>query len=98
MSVKIEQVKKIAKLANLNLEEAEIEKFTKQLSEVIDYNVEQLNKVDTNSIEPLLNVSGLTNTSRADSPESGLSQDQALQNAKEKHNGFFKVKQILDQS
>lgn len=94
----IEQVKKIAKLANLELEEAELEKFTRQLSEVIDYNVEQLSKVDTEKVEPLLNVSGLANSTRDDVPELGLSQEQVLQNTKDKHNGFFKVKQILEQS
>jgi aspartyl-tRNA(Asn)/glutamyl-tRNA(Gln) amidotransferase subunit C len=96
--LKAEEVKKIAKLASLDLDEAEINLFTKQLSEVIDYNVEKLSKVDTEKTEPLLNVSGLTNVYREDRPEPGLSQKEVLQNAKDKHNGFFKVKQILDQS
>ncbi len=94
----IEQVKKIAKLANLDMSDSELEKYTKQLSEVIDYNVLQLSKVNTENIEPLLNVSGLTNATREDVTEPGLTQEQVLQNAKEKHNGFFKVKQILDQT
>ncbi len=93
-----EQVKKIAKLANLDLTDSELTKFTSQLSEVIDYNMEKLNKVNTENVEPLLNVSGLTNATRNDETEVSLSQNEALQNTKEKHNGFFKVKQILDQS
>lgn len=93
-----EQVQKIAKLANLELSDAELTKFTFQLSEVIDYNMEKLNKVNTEKVEPLLNVSGLTNATRNDETEPSLSQEEALQNTKEKHNGFFKVKQILDQS
>lgn len=93
-----EQVQKIAKLANLDLSDAELTKFTSQLSEVIDYNMDMLNKVNTEKIEPLLNVSGLTNATRNDETEVSLSQNEALQNTKEKHNGFFKVKQILDQS
>ncbi|HSX58163.1 MAG TPA: Asp-tRNA(Asn)/Glu-tRNA(Gln) amidotransferase subunit GatC [Candidatus Saccharimonadales bacterium] len=91
-------VEKIAQLANLKLSESEVTKFTSQLSEVIDYNVEQLNKVDTEKVEPLLNASGLVNSTREDITEPSLSQDQVLKNAKETHNGFFKVKQILDQT
>lgn len=98
MSVTTEQAKKIAQLANLELTESEIAKLTEQLSEVIDYNVQQLNKVDTESVEPLLNVTGQTNSNREDLPEPGLTQEQVLQNAPETHNGFFKVDQILDQS
>lgn len=93
-----DKVEKIAKLAALELNQAEIDTFTKQLSEVIDFNVEKLNQVDTEKVEPLLNVSGLTNSTREDLPEPSLSNDSALSNAKETHSGFFKVKQILDQS
>ena len=96
--LKIEQVKKIAKLAALELSESELKLFTSQLSEVIDYNVDQLNKVDTEKVEPLLNVSGLSNSTRVDEVEPGLTQEQVLQNTAESHNGFFRVKQILDQS
>ena len=64
----LEQVKKIAQLANLELAEAELEKFTKQLSEVIDYNVQQLDKVDTAKVDPLLSVADLTNSVREDQP------------------------------
>lgn len=93
-----EEIKKIASLANLNLPDKELEKLAKELSEVIDYNVAQLSKVETEKVEPLLNVSGLTNRYRDDFTEPGLTTAQVLQNTKSKHNGFFKVKQILDQT
>jgi aspartyl-tRNA(Asn)/glutamyl-tRNA(Gln) amidotransferase subunit C len=92
-----EQVRNIAKLANISLTDSEVEKYSRQLSEVIDYNVFQLNKVNTEKIEPLLNVSGLTNSFRDDKTEPGLSNDEVLSNASEKHNGFIKVKAVLDQ-
>ena len=96
MALTKEEVEKIAKLANLDLTEAEIEKFRSQLAEVIDYNVEKLSAVNTDKVEPLLNVSGLTNQLREDVPEPGLTQEQVLQNTKSKHNFFFKVKRILE--
>ncbi len=92
-----EKVKSIAKLANIDLSDNEVEKYSRQLTEVIDYNVEQLNKVDTEKIEPLLNVSGLTNAFREDLAESGLTNEEALKNVKSSHNGFIKVKAVLDQ-
>jgi aspartyl-tRNA(Asn)/glutamyl-tRNA(Gln) amidotransferase subunit C len=91
-----EQVKKIAQLANLELTEPEVEQFTAQLEEVIDYNVEKLNLVDTEKVEPLLNVSGQVNYLREDIPEPSLTQDEAIKNAKKTHNGFFEVDQILE--
>lgn len=96
-SITKQQVKAIAKLANIELSDVEAARYTKQLSEVIDYNVKLLNKVPTDSVEPLLNVSGLTNSFREDEAESGLTNQEAIKNAKETHNGFIKVKAILDQ-
>jgi len=93
-----DQVEKIAKLANLDLTNTELSKFTSQLSEVIDFNMEKLNQIDTEKIEPLLNVSGLTNATRKDEVDLSLSQTEALKNSEDKHNGFFKVSQILDQN
>ena len=92
-----EKVKSIAKLANIELSDSEVAKYSRQLTEVIDYNVGQLNKIDTAEIEPLLNVSGLTNAFREDLAESGLTNEEALKNVKDKHNGFIKVKAVLDQ-
>lgn len=83
-------------MSNLELTEKELEKFSGQLSEVIDYNIEQLNKVDTENVEPLLNVSGLTSVYREDFPEPGLTTNQVLQNAPAKHNDLFEVKAILE--
>jgi len=92
-----DQVKKIAQLANLVLTEQEIEVFTKQLSEVIDYNVAQLAKVNTEKTEPLLNVSGLTNSFRDDETDPGLTNKEVLKNTQNSYNGFVKVKAILEQ-
>ena len=91
-------VEKIAKLASLELTDYELEKFSKQLSEVIDYNVDQLSKVDTDKVEPLLHPSGLTNSAVEDIPEPSIPTKDVLKNAPDKHNDFFTVKQILDQS
>lgn len=88
-------VSHIAKLANLSLKEEEKEKFEKQLSSILDY-VKKLEEVDTSKVEPTPQVTGLENITREDQTIPSLSQEEALSNAKNKHNGFFKVKTILE--
>jgi len=86
----------VAKLAKLELNDAEIRKFLPQLSNVVDF-VGQLNEVDTQNIEPTAQVTGLENVTRSDlvKVESTLSQDQALSGSDKIYNGYFKVKAIL---
>jgi aspartyl-tRNA(Asn)/glutamyl-tRNA(Gln) amidotransferase subunit C len=85
----------IAKLANLSLTEEEKNKFEKQLEETADY-IKNLSDVDTNGIEPTSQVTGLENVTREDEITPSLSQEEALRNAKATHNGFIKVKGILN--
>lgn len=88
-------VKHIAKLANLPLTSEEEEKYSEQLSKILEY-VEQLNLVDTSGVEPTFNVSGQSNVMRADETEAALSQEDALSNAPKKENGFFVTKGVFD--
>ncbi len=86
----------IAKLANLQIEEKEKEKFQKQLSSVLEY-ISKLKEVDSKDIEPTSQVTGLENVTREDIATPSLSQEDALSNTKSKYNGFFKVKAILEE-
>lgn len=65
MKLTKDQVKRVAVLARLGLSEAEIEKLQPQLSGILDY-VEQLNKVNTDGVEPTAQVTGLINVTRED--------------------------------
>jgi len=89
-------VKHVAKLANIPLQVSRTETFSNQLSEVIDYNISLLEKVDTENVEPTAHITGAFNIQREDETEPGLSQEEALSNTKNKHNNFFKVKAILE--
>lgn len=95
--ITVEDVKHVAKLANLELSAAEIEKFAIQLSDVIDYNVALLNEVDTENVEPLYQVNEETNRFRVDETSPSLSQEDALKNAASEYNGFFKVKAVIEE-
>lgn len=95
MKLTKDQVKHVAKLANLPLTAEEEEKYSEQLSKVLDY-IDQLNQADTSSVEPTFNAGNLSNVMREDKPEPGLTQDEALQNAPKKENGFFVTKGVFE--
>lgn len=86
----------IAKLANLPLKKEEIEKFEKQLAETLDY-VAELEEIDTKNVKPTSQVTGLENVVREDETSPSISQEEALSNTKDKHNGMFKVPAILEE-
>ena len=90
----VEEVRHVAKLAKLELGANEIEKFQKQLSEILDY-IEMLKEVETKAVEITSQVTGLENVFREDKVEKSLSQEEALSGAKNKHQGRFKVKAIF---
>lgn len=89
-------VKKIAKLANLDVPDKEFPKFEKQLEEIVSY-VEKLKEVNTTGVEITSQVTGLENVTRQDSPSESLSQEEALSNSKSTDNGLFKVNAIFEE-
>lgn len=84
----LEEVKKIARLANLNLSEEEIDLYAPQLSEVLEY-VKVLNEPDTPDVLPTYQVTGLENVFRGDIVAPSLSQFEALRNASQTERGYF---------
>ncbi|TSC58886.1 MAG: aspartyl-tRNA(Asn)/glutamyl-tRNA (Gln) amidotransferase subunit C [Candidatus Peregrinibacteria bacterium Greene0416_19] len=59
------QVRAVAKLARLNLTDAEVEKFATELTSILQY-VDMLQEVDTTGVEATAQVTGLTNAFRDD--------------------------------
>ncbi len=95
MKLTKDQVKHVAKLANLLLTEEEEEKYSEQLSKILEY-IDQLDSVDTSGVEPTFNVSGQENVMRKDETIPSLSQDDVLSNAPKKQNEFFVTKGVFD--
>ncbi len=60
-----DQVRHIAKLARLTLTEAEVEKFAKEMTSILQY-VDMLTEVDTKNVQPTAQVTGQTNVFRED--------------------------------
>jgi len=96
MAVTIKDVEHIAQLAKLEFTDAEKEKFTHQMNQILEY-VEQMNKLDTSRVEPLSHVIELSNVFRADAVKQGVSTEEALKNAPSKTEEFFKVPKVINE-
>ena len=98
MPVTRNDVEHIAKLARLNFSEEEKEKLTRELNEILKY-MEKLDELDTTNVEPLSNVSELfppgVGMMRDDNVKPSLPRDEALMNAPDKTEKFFKVPKVI---
>jgi aspartyl-tRNA(Asn)/glutamyl-tRNA(Gln) amidotransferase subunit C len=93
-----EQVGHVAQLANLPLDEVKVKKFSIQLTEVLEY-MSKIQTLDTTSVKETSQVTGLVDVFREDKIEIDrmFTQEEALANAKEKHNGYFVVKSVFEE-
>ena len=91
-------VRKIAKLAHLEITDEEVALYTPQMAEIVKY-VEQLNELDTGDIEPMLGgltVEGeATHAIREDEPRTSFTQKEALSEAPAAVAGHFQVPKVL---
>jgi len=94
VSITLEQVRHIAKLANLEFTEAEYERFTRQLNDILGY-VAQLERLDTKAIEATSHLDLETQALRDDANQGSISQDEALRNAPDGEQGLFKVPRVI---
>jgi len=93
MTIDRDTVLHIAKLARIELNDAEVDLFTKQLGEILQY-VEQLQSVEQPA-EPFSYAAFLTAPMRADAVIPSLPVEKALANAPATVQRFFKVPRIL---
>jgi aspartyl-tRNA(Asn)/glutamyl-tRNA(Gln) amidotransferase subunit C len=95
MKLTIEQVEHIALLARLNLTQEEKERYSEQLSAILDY-ADSLKEIDTSGILPTSSVLSKLTVLRADITKSGLTREDLLRNAPEQRDNQFKVPAILE--
>ena len=95
MDIDKKLVKKIATLSRVKIEEKEIEKISKELSEIITW-VGKLNEVDTNNVTPVANPSDIKIPFRKDEINDGKIEEKILKNAPEKKAGYFVVPKVVE--
>jgi aspartyl-tRNA(Asn)/glutamyl-tRNA(Gln) amidotransferase subunit C len=94
MEVNDEMIDKLAHLARLKFDEAEKQEIKKDLQRMIAF-VEKMNELDLENVEPLLHMSDEINVLRDDVVEGSVSRNEALKNAPNHDEQFFKVPKVI---
>ncbi len=95
MKIDRETLRKIAHLARLDLKKEDEESMIADLTGILDW-VDQLNEVDTEGVIPLTNMSHEVNMFREDEVGRHLDHNQALKNAPNKDDDYFKVPKVIE--
>ena len=95
MSLSTEDVRHMALLARIGLDEGEVERLSEQLSSILDH-FTALSAVDTEGVEPTAHPLPLANVMRGDSVSPSLPRADALANAPEEEEGYIRVRAVLE--
>lgn len=95
MSISMQDVEHVAKLARLELTAEEKEVFNGQLNAILKY-AEKLNELDTDGIEPTSHVLPVMNVMREDEVRPSLPIEKVLLNAPDEEDGQIKVPAVLE--
>ena len=90
-----EELLKLAALARLRLDESEIVQFQDDIAKMLEY-VKKLDQVDTSGVQSQLQENVTENVLREDIVTPSLGVDEALKNAPERVDGYFKVPKVVD--
>lgn len=95
--ISVIQVQQIAQLAQLPVSEAQAKNLQSAFEETLGV-IDNLKELDISQTPPTHQVTGLEDVMREDAVDAAHSftQEQALQNAKAQHDGYFVVSRILD--
>ena len=94
MAVTKSEVEKIAALARLKFTDEELENFTPQMNEILAY-MDKLNQLDTRDTKPLAHPVEQTNVFRDDNLINSVPSAEALKNAPDKTDNYFKVPKVI---
>ena len=95
MSIDNQTVRKVSKLAKIKINEKEETKLIEELNNILGW-VDELKKVDTEQIEPMLSVFNESMVMRKDEVSSEISEELVLKNAPESKSGFFVVPKVVE--
>ena len=88
-------IRKLSKMAKLNLPEDESEKIEKYM-EILVKDLERLAEVDTDNVKPFVHATERTNVLREDKVVKEIDKETLLANAPEQSNGYFKVPKTVE--
>jgi aspartyl-tRNA(Asn)/glutamyl-tRNA(Gln) amidotransferase subunit C len=95
LSLTLEEVRQIASLARLALDDAEADRLREQLSGILDH-FELLKELDTAGVQPTAHSLPLTNVMREDQTQESLPVEQVLANAPRREGDYLRVRAVFD--
>ncbi len=95
MKISKDEVRYVATLARLKLDEHQIQEMSETLSEILTY-MDKLNEVDTRHIPPTSHVVKMDTVFREDEVKESLPLDEALRNAPDRVGSFYRVPKIIE--
>ena len=94
MEINEAMVDKLATLSRLNFSPDEKAALQSDLIKMLEF-INKINEVDTTGVEPLLHITNNVNVLREDVVINDFSKEEALYNASEKNDQFFKVPKVI---
>jgi aspartyl-tRNA(Asn)/glutamyl-tRNA(Gln) amidotransferase subunit C len=88
-------IEHLAQLARLSVSGDDKELFAKQIDNILTY-MDKLNELDTGAIEPTSHIISLSNVVREDLPKDSLDREDALMNAPDRTEKFYRVPKIIE--
>jgi aspartyl-tRNA(Asn)/glutamyl-tRNA(Gln) amidotransferase subunit C len=95
MKINQQDVEHVARLARLSLNPDDLKTMTVQMDAILGY-VDKLNELDTSGIEPMAHAVPMSNAFREDEITEPIGVEQALQNAPQRNDNYFKVPKIIE--
>ena len=89
------EVLHVSRLARIDLDEAEVERFSEHLSNILE-NFTALQEIDTTGVPPMAQPIPQQNVLKPDEVAPSLSQEEVLANAPEKSGDYFKIRAVLE--
>lgn len=94
MKITTEEAKKIALLSRLEFSPEDLEKMRDSMNGILTY-MEELNQYDTTDVAPTVHAVEQYNVMREDVPHTSFTNEEALMNAPDAEDGYFKVPKII---
>ncbi len=95
MSIQPDEVKHIALLSRLELSDEEVKLYTGHLTGILEY-VEKLKELDVSGVEPTSHAIPMFNVMREDEVQPSLELEEALKNAPDRQDPFFRVPRVTE--
>lgn len=88
------EVKHIASLARIGVDEEDLKEYSKDLSSILDW-MKKMEEVDTENVEPTDHIVGMKNVAKIDKEKKFKEEEKIRDLFPEEKDGYNKVKSVL---